>query len=365
MVSKNTLCLIAVSVLPLCTLGQNAPRIAPIPSDPLEMVSGPVQPVDTPASRDAVVQLLIRARTNYALRTASQGYDLKVAFTVNSHGQTDYDGAWQMEDLFDPKLGLRWTAKAEAGYATTQISSQEKYYGDGTSDVIPLRLQEARAALFGAIPTGNFNRAVIRTSTATFNGAPVTCVLISGSRNATAPSGRSWDETEECIDPQSGLLKVHSQVPGRYFAYDYTHAPQLGGHILPSKVTVTEGGKTVSEINVESLTNLPSANGSLFVPTQEMQARGPSVMMAEAQKLSGFSQPRPFPAGATVHPVCVFGLVTPSGQLVEAHSLQPSDPNSQAAVEEAKRMDFFYPKIAGERPRQHFVFVIEKYVSAP
>ncbi len=210
MLCKSTLCLLAVS---LCTLAQNAPRIAPIPGDALEMVSGPVQPVDTPSSRDAAIALLVRARNNYALRTASQGYDVKVAFTVDSHGQTAYDGAWQMEELFDPKLGLRWTAKAEAGYTTTQISSQEKYYGEGTSDVIPLRLQEARAALFGAIPTGNFSRAAIRTSTATFNGTPVTCVLISGSRNATAVSGRSWDETEECIDPQSGLLKVHSQVP--------------------------------------------------------------------------------------------------------------------------------------------------------
>ncbi len=363
MVSKSTLWFIAPCVLSLCTLGQNTPRIARIPSDPLEIVSGQVQAVDAPASREAVVQLLVRARNNYALRTAGRGYDLKVTFTVNANGQTEYDGAWQMEDLFDPQLGLRWTAKAEAGYKTTQISSQEKYYGEGTSAVIPLRLQEARAALFGPIPAGNFSRAAIRTSAATFNGAQVTCVLLSGSRNAAA-SGRSWDETEECIDPQSGLLKVHSQVPGRYFAYDYSNAPQLGGHVLPSKVTVTEGGKTVSEIDVESITDLPAADSSLFVPTEEMKARGPSVALGEAQKLSVFSQPRPFPAGAMLHPVCVFGLVTPSGQLVEAHSLQPSDPNSQAAVEDAKRLNYFYPRIAGERPRQHFVFIIEKFVSA-
>jgi hypothetical protein len=59
----------------------------------------------------------------------------------------------------------------------------------------------------------------------------------------------------------------------------------------------------------------------------------------------------------------VFGLVTSSGKLVEAHSLQPSDPNSQAAVEAAKRMKFSTPAPRGERPQQHFVFIIEKFVS--
>jgi hypothetical protein len=47
----------------------------------------------------------------------------------------------------------------------------------------------------------------------------------------TASPGRRWDEIEECIDPQSGLLQVHSQVPGRYYDYDYTDAPKLGDRV--------------------------------------------------------------------------------------------------------------------------------------
>jgi hypothetical protein len=64
-----------------------------------------------------------------------------------------------------------------------------------------------------------------------------------------------------------------------------------------------------------------------------------------------------------VRPVCVFGMVTPTGQQVEAHSLQPSDPNSQAAVEDAKRIDFSPLIPAKSPPQQHFVFVIEKFFS--
>jgi hypothetical protein len=58
-------------------------------------------------------------------------------------------------------------------------------------------------------------------------------------------------------------------------------------------------------------------------------------------------------------------MVTSTGQLVEAHSLQPSDPNSQAAVEDAKRIDFSPLTAAGVAPEQHFVFVIEKFTSQP
>jgi hypothetical protein len=366
MVSKGMLRLIAAGGLSLATFGQTAPRMAPIPSDPLELVSGPIQAVDTSESRADILLLLARARDSYSLRNAGRAYDLKVTFTTNSGGQTEYDGAWKMEDVFDPQQGLRWTAKAGGGFTTTRISSKTVFYEDGTARTVPLRLHEARAALFDPIPSSeNVARGLIRTSTAVLHGAKVTCVLLSASGSAaTATPGRGWEESEECIDPQSGLLQVQSQVPGRYYAYDYSNAPQLGDCVLPRTVIVTEAGKTVSKISVDSLTELPAADAGLFVPTEVMKARGPASGMAGAQKIVRFYGRGPFPSGATVRPVCVFGLVTPSGQLVEAHSLQPSDPNSQAAVEAAKRMSFFAPTPPGARHRQHFVFVIEMFVSS-
>jgi hypothetical protein len=364
MVLKGVWLLIAVGGISLAAFGKNLPRIAPVPADPLELVSGHIE---TPASREPALRLLAHARDSYAFRSANRGYDLKVSFVVSSGGQTQYDGAWEMEDIFDPQQGLRWTATTASGYTTTQISSNGMFYREGTSSIVPLRLQEARAALFDPIPsTGWVDRDLIRTSTSTFNGAPVTCVLLTGSKDAgAAASGRRWEETEECIDPQSGLLKVHSQVPGRYFAYEYSGGPQLAGHGFPRKVTVTEAGRIVSEISVDSLTELPAADPSRFVPTDEMIAGGPAIAMAEAQKISRVIGQGPFTSHATAHPVCVFGLVTPSGQIVEAHSLQPTDPNSQAAVEAVQRMNLSYPAPPGARPEQHFVFVIEKFISSP
>jgi len=373
MVSKGMLWWFAAGGLSLAAFGQNAQRpggrlstIAAIPNDPLEMVTGPIQVADTPASREAVLQLLARARSSYALRSAGRGYDLKITFTVNSGGQTDYDGAWEMEDLFDPAQGLRWTAKAAAGFAITGIFSNGMFYAHGTATTIPLRLQEARAALFDPIPSSeSVDRELIRTSTGTFHGAPVTCVLLSSSgSDTTSTPGRRWEETEECIDPQSGLLQVHSQVPGRYYAYDYSNGPQLGARLLPRNVIVAEAGKVVSRISVDSLRDLPAADPSLFVPTAEMKESGRAIGMAAAQKISRVFGQGPLTSGMTARPVCVFGLVTAAGQLVEAHSLQPSDPNSPAAVEAAKRINFAPTAPLGAPLQQHFVFIIEKFVTS-
>jgi hypothetical protein len=366
LVGKSAWCLVWVAMASVAAAGQSAPKSAPLPKDPLELVTGHVFAIAEPSYRAAVTQLLARARESYALRSAGHGYDLKVAFTVHSDGQTEHDGDWAMEDIFDPNQGFRWTAKGPDSYAVTRISASGKLYGDDTSNYIPLRLHEARAALFDPIPSSqHVVRAAIRTSNVLYKGVQLTCVLLSAPGGAeTAAPGRRWDETEECIDPQSGLLQVHSQVPGRYYAYDYSNGPQFAGHKLPRKVIVTEAGKTVTEITVQSLEEIAAADPILFEPTAEMQARGRPVGMEGAQKIFRIAGARPFALGAKVHAVCVFGVITPSGQLVEAHSLQPSDPNSRAAVEAAKQMSFAHAEPAGTSPKQHFVFVIEEFVSS-
>ena len=85
-----------------------------MPRDPLELVTGQVQVAGTPASRDAMLQLLARARNSYQLRNAGQPWNLKVRFTVDSHGETNYDGDWEMEDHFDPGQGVHWTRQGSA-----------------------------------------------------------------------------------------------------------------------------------------------------------------------------------------------------------------------------------------------------------
>jgi hypothetical protein len=269
-----------------------------------------------------------------------------------------------MEDLFGPKLGHRWTAKAASGYTVTSVAAAGEIFGDGTASAVPLRLLEARGVLFDPMQSAAYaDQGSIRTATATFHGSAVTCLLLSRSRNAAnLAAGRDWEETEECIDPQSGLLQVHSEVPGRYAVYDYSNAPQHVGHTLPRSVIISEAGRIVSKISVESLRGIPVVDPALFVPTDAMRAKGPAIAMTSATKISRVQAQGPVTARMTLRPVCVFGMVTPSGHLVEAHALQPSDPNSNAALEDARKIDFSPMTPAGAPPRQHFVFVIEKFV---
>ena len=143
---------IAAGGLSLATFGQNGTRIAAIPRDRLELVNGGARAVNAPAGRAEALRLLDRARNGYALRRAGRGYDLRVTFTVNPGSRADAEGPWKMHDLFDPRQGLRWTAQGPGSYAITRISSNGMLYGEETANYIPLRLQEARAALFDPIP---------------------------------------------------------------------------------------------------------------------------------------------------------------------------------------------------------------------
>lgn len=358
---SRILYLLAAASLAVAAPGNRAPRVTPVPADPLEIATGRIRTVRSRAGRAKLLDLLARARGRYELRAAGHAYDLKASFRVDSGGVTKYDGAWQLEEVFDPKLGAHWTA-AGPGYSVTRISTGGKFYGESAADYVPLRLHEARAALFDPMPSAAFSsRAMIRTSTAAFKGTVLTCILLSVPlKGSEHTEGRHWDEAEECIDPQSGLLQVHSQAPGRYYAYDYTNAPRLDRCVLPRQVMVTEGGKTVSRITVDSLQAIPPADPSLFVPSEEMKARGDSIQMAEAQKVWYDPGTPGAPGGGTI---CVFGVVTPTGALAEAHSLQPSDPNTQAAIVAAGKMTFPAVRPLGARPQQHFVFIIQPFGS--
>lgn len=333
------------------------PALAQEPLSTAQMAGNSIKVVEAPQERDAALQLLERARNAYDLRSGGQAYDLKVRFTVNSGGQTQYDGEWQMEDTFAPHEGLRWTASLPGSFTITRISSHKMLYGEETGAYVPLRLHEARAALFDAIPPPqSLKSAAIRSASVTYNGEQLTCLLFSG-----GPSGnlaRAWNETEECVDPESGFLRVHSQVPGRYYVYDNSNALPLGSHQMPRHVAVYEGGSIVMKISVESLSQPSAVDPSLFVPTDAMKAKGRPITLGASEKLFRVSTVKP---GTPVGTVCVFGLVTASGDLVEAHSLQPSDPNSQAAVEAAQQMSFSRPAAA----QQYFVFILRRFVPSP
>ena len=177
---------------------QSGPNIARVPENPLELASSGVRVVDAPEERDALIRLMAKAHSYYTLKETQQAYHLKTSFTVTSGGQTEYDGDWQMDEIFSPSLGFHLKART-SGAVFELLNTSNLTYQSTPAGTFPLRLHEAHGHLLGPLEsTRSLRRDLIRTVAASLNGAPVTCLLLSDARRsaeAGAP-GRLWQERE-------------------------------------------------------------------------------------------------------------------------------------------------------------------------
>ena len=111
---------------------------------------------------------------------------------------------------------------------------------------------------------GVFPRASIRTASGSLNGAEQRCVLIGRGGNRAFTGGRDWEESEYCVDAQTGLLTTYSLVPGLYVHYEYAPAIQFHGKSIPSGFTISENGKIVADAKTVSVIDPPAATDALF-----------------------------------------------------------------------------------------------------
>lgn len=346
-------------LLTQAAFSQSGPEIARVPENPLELASSGVRIVDAPEERDALIRLMDKARSYYTLKDARQAYHLKTSFTVTSGGRTEFDGDWQLDEMFSPSLGSRLTART-AGSVFDQLRTSNLIYQDTPGGTIPLRLHDAHGHLLGALESNkNMRHDLIRTVDASLRGAPVTCLLLSDARRSSeagAP-GRLWQEREECLDPQTGHLLLHSPAPGLYVLYDFSQPVKFASKELPAKMTVVENETTVIEERVESLEALPAADPNDFIPTARMRSsRKPGTAMAGLEKIS-LAATRP--SSGTVQTVVIFGLLTPDGQVVEAHPLQSSDPALvDAALRRVSQIKFQSAVAPGAEREQHELFAL-------
>ncbi len=339
-------------------LCQSGPKIASVPENRLELASSGVHVVDVPEERDSLIRLMDKARSYYSLKEAGQAYHVKTTFIVTSGGRTEYDGDWQLDEIYSPSLGVHLTART-AGIVFEQLKTPTANYQDTPGGNFPLRLHEARGHLLGPLESiRNMRHDLIRTVSASLNGAPVTCLLFSDGRRSSeagAP-GRLWQEREECLDPQTGHLLLHSPAPGLYVLYDFSQPLKLGSNELPGKMTVIENETTVIEERVESLEALPKADPNDFTPTAQMRSQRPASTMAGLQKISlGATRP----SAGTIQTVVVFGLLTPDGKIAEAHPLQSSNPALVEAALRRVNQIRFQPTVAPAADReQHELFAL-------
>jgi hypothetical protein len=303
---------VAMAQLPVAT--------APVPTDPLELATGPTKVLNTPQDRSAIMELVDRARQNFDMQAGgTPPYDLKVSFDAT--GRVAYTGSGEMEEIWLSAQRWHWSAHL-GGYSQNRIFLNGQVFDDKALSSIPMRVQMVRGTLLWPI-NGPGPHALMKATPANWKGADVICALFSGSGNAAVPTtGRQWQETEYCFDPKNSLLMTYSEAPGIYVAYDYTNSHAFHGRVFPGTITFVEGGSTVLTIHVDSLTDAGTVDPALLTPTPQMITPGP--ILAGRYRMPRWTQ-APTGYKGPVQPVIVHATVGEDGKVVEAESLQNSD----------------------------------------
>src|SRR5262249_15482282 len=105
----------------------------------------------------------------------------------------------------------------------------------------------------------------LRTASGVLDGKEQSCLLMSRGPQAQSIIGsRNWLEDEYCMDQASGLLTVHSPVPGLYIHYLYSAAPNFHGLFVPTGFQIEQAGKILIEAKTESVTDPPDRTDPMF-----------------------------------------------------------------------------------------------------
>lgn len=332
----------------------------PVPSDPLELVTGDAQPVQDAEQRAAATHLLTRARALSNVR--AHAYDLKTSFI--SSGSSE--GSWSLEDTSPGREIYRWTAQGPS-YSVISLYSDQLVYSNQPAGAMPLRLAQVRTAIFFVYPAAG-PYASLRTAAGSLNGAAVSCVLVSHApHNKSATGGRRWEESEYCIDPKTGLLLSYSPVPGMYVAYDYASAFHFHDTVIPGKFTITQAGQTVVEARTESVTDPGNLDPALFQPAG-LEKIGTGPLMSHPWRVRTRISSGSGGSNRALQVVVLDGMVTREGQLGEVQVLASSNAAlNQAAQEEAARWkNWESPEDTqpGATPQSHEVFFTVEFVQA-
>lgn len=330
--------------------------VAPVPTDSLELVTGATQVPATPQERAPVLELLERARQNGDLHApGSAAFTLKASF--NASGNVHYTGSGEMEETWLSPFNFRWSARL-GNFELTRIASGNRIFDDKPVNFIPIRLHMLRDAIFWPI---NFNQAhaLIRTATAQWKGAEVTCILTSGGMSDATPTpGRRWVEREFCVDNKTGLLQVLSDAPGIYVLFDYSNPLQFHGRTLASKISIVEGGKTVLDAQIRGIADADQNDTNLLTPTREMRSNSGPILSGTMR----FPQNVSVAAGASIiQPVIVHAILDKNGRVLDAELVESSDAQlSQTALALVKQSS--YGQAERGRPQRE-AFINVKFVS--
>jgi hypothetical protein len=299
----------------------------PVPPDPHELVTGPVQAAA--GGNGASLELLQRALQNSRLmHTGTPPFRIDVSFT--SSGDPAQTGQGQFTQVWLSPQTWRWNASL-GGAAVVRGSTSQGPYANSAA-AVPMPISMLRNAIFSSM----YDIAMgtqLRTAAVTWNGKPATCMMTSGVVGPANYQGRLWEELEYCFDNASGLLVSSSFAPGVFTVYSYATNQSFHGHTLPDHFTMFIGGNQVLDASLQ-LSDAAGTDPNSLAPTPDMAPRA-TVLDAPSR------QPMPMaaPAGTTkVTPILLHANVV-DGKVIETEVCAASDTSlAPAAIAAVKRI---------------------------
>ncbi len=182
-----------------------------------------------------------------------------------------------------------------------------------------MSVQMVRSSLFWPVG-GNPSVATMRTAPASWNGKPVTAILISGGTDGASP-GRHWAETEYVVDNESGLLQIYSRAPGTFAIFGYTQGLQFHGRSMPDHVSIFVGGVQTVDAHLVSMSD-PDASSIVTLQAESGMQRTRTAPMNQRFQLFAHD---PTNSGL-IKPVVVHVTVDDQGNVVESEVSAASDP---------------------------------------
>ncbi|MFL6415276.1 MAG: hypothetical protein ACJ74Y_06350 [Bryobacteraceae bacterium] len=330
-----------------------------VPPDRLELVTGDAQPVVDANERAETVKLVADARKHSNVRV--QPYDLKTSFSALGTGSSD--GSWDLEDVSPGPNVYRWTADGP-GYSAVHLSLNRVWYSNRSTNALPVRLAQVRAAIFFTQQSLG-PRASVRRASGNLDGVDLSCVLVAHNMMGKAISGgRSWDEAEYCVDSKRNTIATYSPLPGLYVRYDYANAIQFHQTLVPAKSTISQAGQIIVEARTISVTD-PAKDEAPFQPAGLNKIGVGPAMSPPWHYHAQVPMPNGVPAD---HPqiVVVHGMQSPKGRLGDTELIASSNPSlNNSALQYASKWKAG-PMGAvvepGATPQSHQVFLTLQYM---
>jgi hypothetical protein len=340
-------------LLTSCVFAQDSRSVVPLPDDPLEVATGAAQPIGDPAKRTLVLGLLEGVRQNNGMHVAG-GAPFAMKLSYDSIGANRYIGHGEADETWLNGRTWHWSAQL-AGYSIHRIFYQGAAFDEKPKGPIPLRIKMVRDAAFWPV-SGQFAAANLRVASAKWEGVEVVCVLQSRGADASTfndATGRHWEEREYCIDPKTGFLRTYSEAPGIYTVYNYDEVMNFHGRTLARTIYVVQAGEIVLHIHLDSIAD-PQPTPNEFIPTQEMLARGPGLMMYPPEHM--WVEDGQLPGQSGVQPVIVHASLDERGKVLEAELIDRNSPLGKDALAFVQTRTF--PSgYKGDRQREAFIEV--------